>query len=67
MGRTNNLWVLVIYKDDEKKEFYKTISCSTLTHIAYILNKKVYDVSNVYHRITKPTGVFNYLTILKTL
>lgn len=67
MARTNNLWVLIIYKDAEKKEYYKSIDCETLGHIAYLLNKKIYDVSNVYHKITKPSGIFNYLTIYKTL
>lgn len=67
MARTNNLWVVIIYKDSDKKEYYKTINCETLNQIAYLVNKKVYDVSNIYHKITKPTGVFNYLTIYKTL
>lgn len=67
MARTNNLWVVIIYKDSDKKEYYKTINCETLNQIAYLLDKKVYDVSNIYHKITKPNGVFKFITIYKTL
>lgn len=67
MARTTNLWLLVIYYDKEKKDFYKKIECDTLEEIAYLLNKKIYDVSNVYHKITKPKGIFNYISIYKTL
>lgn len=66
MGRTNNLWIVIIYKDSKKEHYWKTINCNTLTQIAYLLDKKVYDVSNVFHKITKPNGVFQYLTIYKT-
>lgn len=67
MARTNNLWVVIIYKDKEKTDYYKTINCYTLNQIAYLLDKKVYDVSNVFHKITKPSGIFEYLTIYKTI
>jgi hypothetical protein len=66
MARTNNIWILVIYKDKEKKDYFKTINCDTLNEIAYLLNRKVYDVSNVFHKITKPNGIFNYISIYKT-
>lgn len=66
MARTNNIWIVVIYKDIEKTDYYKTINCETLNEIAYLINKKVYDVSNNFHKITKPYGVFDYLTIYKT-
>ena len=67
MARTNNIWVVVIYKDDDKKDYFKTINCDTLNEIAYLLNRKVYDVSNVFHKITKPNGVFKYISIYKTI
>jgi len=67
MARTNNIWVVVIYKDNDKKEYFKTINCDTLNEIAYLLNRKVYDVSNVFHKITKPNGVFKYISIYKTI
>ena len=67
MGRTNTLWILIIYKDDEKKDYIKSIECSTLSHIAYLLDRPIYDVSNFYHKITKPAGIFKHLTIYKTL
>ena len=31
------------------------------------IRKKEYDVSNVYHKITKPKGVFKKISIYKTL
>ena len=67
MARTTNIWLLVIYYDDLKKEFYKKLECETLEEIAYLLDKKIYDVSNVYHHITKPKGIFKKISIYKTL
>lgn len=66
MARTNNIWVVVIYKDKDKKDYFKTINCDTLNEIAYYLDRKVYDVSNVFHKITKPNGIFDYISIYKT-
>jgi hypothetical protein len=66
MARTNNIWVVIIYKDKDKKEYFKTINCDTLNEIAYLLDRKVYDVSNVFHQITKPNGIFDYISIYKT-
>ena len=67
MGRTNSLWVIQIYYDIGKKNFYKNIECNTLKEVAYITNSEIYDVSNFYHRITKPKGIFEYLTLYKTI
>lgn len=67
MARTTNIWLLVIYYDVDKTQFYKKIECDTLLEIAYLLNKKIYDVSNVYHKITKPKGIFLHISIYKTL
>jgi hypothetical protein len=67
MARTNNIWVVIIYKDKAKSEYFKTINCDTLNQIAYLLDRKVYDVSNVFHKITKPNGIFEYVTIYKTI
>ncbi len=65
MGRTNNLWILNLYYDTKKENFIKTIELSTLRDLAYIIGCELYDVSNFYHKITKPKGIFNYLTITK--
>lgn len=67
MARTTNIWLLVIYYDENKNDYYKKIECDTLEEIAYLLNKKIYDVSNVYHKITKPKGIFKKISIYKTL
>ena len=65
MGRTNNLWILNLYYDKNKKEFIKTIELNTLRDLAYVIGVELYDVSNFYHKITKPKGVFEYITITK--
>tara|TARA_R110000787_G_scaffold175689_1_gene288066 strand:- start:4664 stop:4864 length:201 start_codon:yes stop_codon:yes gene_type:complete len=65
MGRTNNLWVLNLYYDLDKKNFIKSIELNTLKDLSYLLGCEIYDVSNFYHRITKPKGVFEYITITK--
>jgi len=67
MARTNSLWIVQIYYDIEKKKFYKNIECNTLKEVAYITNSNIYDVSNYYHKITKPKGIYKYLTIYKTI
>ena len=67
MGRTNSLWIIQIYYDISKKNFYRNIDCNTLKEVAYITDTEIYDVSNFYHRITKPKGIFEFLTIYKTV
>ena len=54
MARTNSLWIVQIFYDKTKKNLY-------------ITNTEIYDVSNFYHRITKPKGIFEYLIIYKTV
>ena len=67
MGRTNSLWISQIYYDISKKNFYRNIDWNTLNEVAYIPDTEIYDVSNFYHRITKPKGIFEYLTLYKTI
>jgi hypothetical protein len=67
MARTNSLWIIQLYYDKGKKSFYKNVECSTLKEVAYLTNTNIYDVSNFYHRITKPRDIFEYLTIYKTI
>ena len=65
MGRTNNLWILSLYYDTHKKEYIKTIELDTLRDLAYVIGVELYDVSNFFHKITKPKGIFEYITITK--
>ena len=67
MARTNSLWIIQLYYDKGKKNFYKNVECSTLKEVAYLTGTQIYDVSNFYHRITKPKDIFEYLTIYKTI
>ena len=67
MARTTNLWLIVIYYDDNKNDYYKKIECDTLREVSYLLNCNIYDVSNFYHKITKAKGIFKKLSIYKTL
>ncbi len=65
MGRTNNLWILNLYYDKNKKDYIKTIELNTLRDLAYVIGVELYDVSNFFHKITKPKGIFEYITITK--
>tara|TARA_R110000822_G_scaffold43044_5_gene116539 strand:- start:941 stop:1141 length:201 start_codon:yes stop_codon:yes gene_type:complete len=65
MGRTNNMWKIDLFYDTNKKDFIKTLTATTLREIAYLFNMEVYDISNFYHGITKPKGVFMYITLSK--
>jgi hypothetical protein len=65
MGRTNNVWILNLYYDTNKKDYIKTLTASTLRELAYLFDCEVYDVSNFFHKITKPKGVFEYITLTK--
>lgn len=67
MARTNSLWLVAIYFDRDKKELFKIIEFNSLMEIAYCLNVKIYDVSNFYHKISKPKGQFEYIIIYKSL
>ena len=67
MARTNSLWIIQIYYDKDKKSFYKNVECNTLKEVAYLTRTQIYDVSNFYHKITKPKGIYEYLTIYKTI
>ena len=66
MARTNSIWILAIYLDDDKKDLFKALEFDSLRHIAYCLNKQIYDVSNFYHKITKPKGIFKQLYLYKS-
>lgn len=65
MGRTNTIWKLTIYYNEEKTELIKTINMDTLKDLSHLLNCELYDVSNFYHKITKPKGIFKYLILTK--
>ena len=67
MARTNSLWLLAIYFDEAKNNLFKILEFNSLREMAYCLNCEIYDVSNFYHRISKPKGQFNYITIYKSL
>ena len=65
MARTTTLWIVNVFLDPEHKHLFKTLEFSTLKHIAYCLNLQVYQVSNFYHKISKPAGIFKFLYIYK--
>ena len=65
MGRTNTLWIVSLYYDKTKKELIKTLQTNTLKDLSYLLNCELYDVSNFFHKITKPKGIFKLITIEK--
>ena len=65
MGRTNSMWRIDIFYNTEKSDFIKTLNANTLREIAYLFDMEVYDISNFYHKITKPKGVLRYITLSK--
>jgi hypothetical protein len=67
MGRINCIWIVNVYYDREKTELFKVLQFNTLKEISYCLDTKVHDVSNVYHKIKKPCGVFEKLYIYKSV
>ena len=67
MGRTNNIWVMNLYYDVEHQHIFKVIEFQTLREIAVCLNKPIFEISNFYHKIKKPMGVFKHLYIYKSL
>ena len=67
MGRTNSVWLVAIYIDIEHNELFRMIEFHSLRQIAYCLDANIYDVSNFYHRISKPKGKFIWIEIYKSL
>jgi len=67
MGRTNSVWLLAIFYDKEHKEPFKVVDFHSLREIAYCVGCEIYDVSNFYHRISKPKGKFKWIEIYKSL
>jgi hypothetical protein len=66
MARTNSIWVLAIHNDILKKDLFKVLEFNSLREMAYCLNCEIYDVSNFYHKISKPKGQFRFITIFKS-
>ena len=67
MARTNSVWLVAIYLDIQHKKLFKMIEFHSLRHIAYCLDCNIYDISNLYHRISKPKGKFVWIEIYKSL
>jgi hypothetical protein len=57
------MWIIHLYLDESKKNLFKILTFERLSDIAYCLDKKLFEVSNFYHGIKKPHGIFNYLNI----
>jgi len=58
-------WIIHLYLDELKSELFKIMVFATLGDIAYCLDKQLYEVSNFYHQIKKPQGIFKYISIDK--
>ena len=65
MARTTNRWILEVYLDIKKEKIIQILIFNNLREIAYCLNMNVYDISNFYHKITKPKNLFQYINIYK--
>ena len=66
MGRKNTSWIMILFTDTTKQEIFKVLEFNTLKEIAYVMNKKIYDVTNFYHEITKPKKIFTYIHIYQS-
>lgn len=62
----DNMWIVNIYYDDAREHIFKSLEFLTLGDIAYCLDCPTHSVSNFYHKIKKPRGVFKKLYIYKT-
>ena len=62
----HNIWVLNIFVDEDKNEFFKALEFHSLKEVADVLECKVYEVSNFYHKIKKPKNIFKYLYLYKS-
>lgn len=59
-------WNVFLFLDTEKSELFKILDFQRQKDIAYVLGTKVCDVTNFYHRMKKPSGIFKYIMITKT-
>ena len=64
MGNKKNLiWYLILFTNDEKKDIFKVIKCSSIVEMGYYLDVKPQLLSNFYHKLTKPRGILNLISI----
>lgn len=57
------MWIVHLYMDTHKTQLFKIFTFARLADIAYCLDKQLHEVSNFYHSITKPAGIFQHLNI----
>jgi hypothetical protein len=57
------MWIIHLYLDTQKTQLFKILTFTRLADIAYCLNTRLHEVSNFYHGITKPAGIFRHLNI----
>lgn len=64
MGNKKGIvWYLILFTSTEKNEVFKVIKCGTIKEVAYLLDIKPSRVSNYYHKLTKPTGIFDLISL----
>jgi len=64
MGNKSNLiWYLTLFYNEEKSEVFKTIKCNTIKDISYLLDMKPQIISNFYHKQIKARGVLKLCSI----
>jgi hypothetical protein len=57
------MWIIHLYLDFEHHTLFKILKFRRLLDVAYCLNKEVYQITNFYHNIKKPDGIFKYITL----
>ena len=68
MGNKKGLiWYLTLFEDKEKTRPIKTIPCSTIKQISYLLDMPSQIISNYFHKQIKARGVLEYCNITQNL
>ena len=64
MGNKKGLvWYLILFTDETKQNIFKVINCDSMVVMGYYLDVKPQLLSNFYHKLTKPRGILNLISI----
>ena len=68
MGNKKGLvWYLILFTDKTKQQIFKVINCNSIVEMGYYLDVKPQLLSNFYHKLTKPRGILNLISITQNI
>ena len=68
MGNKKGLvWYLILFTDETKQNIFKVINCDSMVVMGYYLGVKPQLLSNFYHKLTKPRGILNLISITQSI